>query len=81
MKKKCLNCNGTGWEDCEVHGKHLCKSCDGEGCVDDCTRIPKRYNPWPYDPYPNPWKPNKWEIWCGRPVGESYNRKCDSTKK
>ena len=80
MKKKCLNCNGTGWEKCEVHGNHSCKNCNGEGCVDDRIIInPRRFEPWPDNP--NSWKPNKWEIWCGRPIGESWNRKCSETGK
>lgn len=45
MARRCRNCNGTGKEDCDVHGSHSCKECNGKGCT---------HNKWNPQPFPDP---------------------------
>ncbi len=59
MKKRCRTCNGTGVEECEVHGNHPCKKCNGKGCIGDEIIIPHPdVIPFDWDPYPRPFRPH-----------------------
>lgn len=63
-KRKCTVCNGSGYEECEVHGRHQCGNCNGEGCIGGGIRIPVWDGPYrsPIISPPQPWRWN--EVWC-----------------
>ena len=44
MNRRCIKCDGTGWEYCEVHDKHKCTVCDGKGCIGDGIMINRMNN-------------------------------------
>lgn len=60
-KKKCTVCNGTGYEHCEVHGRHPCENCNGSGCVGDRIVIPSPYHI-PFETPDKPWRYDR--VWC-----------------
>lgn len=66
MRIKCPDCNGTGTEQCEVHGNHKCERCNGKGCIERVYLSPWKQPPWkPYYPCPSTPKPYTIQCQCG----------------
>jgi len=58
MRIKCPDCNGTGTEQCEVHGTHKCERCNGRGCIEKrsifdgvAIGVSPPWKPWTPSPY------------------------------